>query len=302
MLFDSLGDYVFLDGAMGTMLQSLLKGSLKPGSNPAVLSVAEPSAVESIHRMYAEAGSGILCANTFGANADMLRGTGYSPKDIITAAVSAARRGAESAICADGGAAKVALDIGPTGRLLAPLGDLGPEAAYGLFKEMAEAGEEAGADLALIETMGDLAEAEAALRAVNENTSLPAFVCMTFEKNGFTYMGCPAERFAESMRRLGAAAAGLNCSREPADMLAVAERIAKSSGLPLIVKLNAGLPDPETGLYGVGPAEFSRQMLPYKKIGAKIVGGCCGTTPEHIRELRKAFSNNRKIPGEVRRR
>ena len=270
---------VFYDGAMGTMLQNC---ALKPGERPDILNITAPDAVENVHRMYVEAGSDIICTNTFGANACALSGTGYSPGEIIAAAVAIAKR-------ASGGRAKVALDIGPTGQILEPMGDLEAEKAYELFREQALAGEKAGADFAAIETMSDITELKSAISAVVENTGLPVLATMTFDKTGLTYMGCSPELFAETAERLGAAAVGINCSYEPAEMFSTVERIAKATSLPLIVKPNAGLPDRETGKYSVGPAEFASQMAPYAEIGVKIVGGCCGTTPEYIKELRKVF-------------
>ena len=279
MIFEDYGRFVFYDGAMGTMLQ---KSGLKPGERPDIMNMTNPGAVEDVHRSYVEAGSDIICTNTFGANADALRGTGFSPGEIIRAAVSIAKK-------ASAGKAKVALDIGPVGRLLEPMGELEFDKAYELFCEQAAAGEEAGADFAAIETMSDLAELEAALRAVKENTGLPALATMTFGKTGCTYTGCTPEDFAITAERLGAAAVGLNCSLEPAEMFDTAERIAKASGLPLIVKPNAGLPDSASGLYSLSPEGFARQMAPFASIGAKIVGGCCGTTPAYIRELRNVM-------------
>ena len=279
MLFDSYGDYIFYDGAMGTMLQ---KSGLKPGQRPDILNITNPVAVENVHRMYVEAGSDIVCTNTFGANSDALSGTGYSPGEIIAAAVAIAKR-------ACGGAAKIALDIGPTGKLLEPMGDLEYERAYSMFKEQAIAGEEAGADFAAVVTMSDLTELKAALLAVKDNTKLPVLATMTFGKTGCTFTGCTPETFAKTAESLGAAAVGLNCSLEPSEMLATAERIANATSLPLIVKPNAGLPDSVTGSYSIGPVEFAAQMAPFAKIGAKIVGGCCGTTPDYIRELKKVF-------------
>ena len=290
------GDHMFVlyDGAMGTMLQ---KSGLKPGERPDVLNVTAPESVESVHRMYVEAGSDIIVTNTFGANAKALGGTGYTPQDIIRSAVGAAKAAIASADMAKragsgkcvGAEVKVALDIGPLGYLLEPLGDVKYETAYGLFKEQALAGEAAGADFAAIETMSDLAEFEAALLAVVENTSLPVLATMTFDKTGYTYTGCSPESFAETAAKLGASAVGLNCSLAPEEMYATAERIKSSTDLPLIVKPNAGLPDSTTGLYSIDAAEFARQMAPFKEIGAKIIGGCCGTTPDYIRELRKVF-------------
>jgi len=328
MLFDSYGKYIFYDGAMGTMLH---KAGLKPGDKPDIMNMTMPDAVENINRMYIEAGSDIICTNTFGANALNLEGTGYTPEEIITAAVAIAKRAIAASAEAvmppettktlkasiSPGASvspsmsalskasitpvasappqtatppKVALDIGPTGQLLEPFGGLEPERAYELFSEMAVAGEKAGADFAAIETMSDLEEIKAAMSAVKENTSLPILATMTFDKTGRTFMGCTAESFVEAAELIGAAAVGLNCSLEPPQMLETAKRIVKATKLPLIIKPNAGLPDVESGRYNTGAEEFAAQMIPYAKLGARIVGGCCGTTPEYIRALREAFS------------
>lgn len=280
MLFGSSGGFVFYDGAIGTMLQ---KSGLKPGQRPDIMNMTAPDAVESIHRMYVDAGSDIICTNTFGANAKALRGTGYSPGDVISAAVSLAKK-------ASRGRAKVALDIGPLGEMLEPSGDLSYDSAYELFKEQALLGEKAGADFAALETMSDLTEIEAAISAVKDNTALPVLATMTFDKTGRTYHGCKPEDFARSAVRLGADAVGLNCSLAPEEMYDTAERIAATADLPLIVKPNAGLPDSRTGLYDIGPEDFARQMVRFIGIGAKIVGGCCGTTPEYIRVLKKTFT------------
>ena len=273
-------EYYFYDGAMGTMLQNC---GLKPRERPDILNIVAPEAVENVHRLYIEAGSDIICTNTFGANAIALSETGYTPSQIISAAVSIARR-------ASGGVAVVALDIGPIGLLLEPMGDLEAERAYELFREQAIAGEEAGADAVAIETMSDLEEMKAAILAVTENTRLPVLATMTFDKTGRTFMGCTPESFAEAAGRLGASAIGLNCSLEPAEMLETAGRIAKSTDLPLIVKPNAGLPDGDGGLYSIGPEEFAQQMAQFTGIGAKIIGGCCGTTPEYIKALKRVFA------------
>jgi len=279
MLFDSYGKYIFYDGAMGTMLY---KHGLKSGDKPDLMNITAPDAVESIHRMYVEAGSDIVCTNTFGSNALNLEGTGYTPSEVITAAVAIAKR-------ACGESAKVALDIGPTGRVLEPAGDLEYEDAYDLFKEIAIAGEKAGADFAAIETMSDLEELKAAITAVSENTKLPILATMSFEKSGFTFMGCTPEKFVETAEALGASAVGLNCSLEPMEMSAVAQRIAAVTKLPLIVKPNAGLPDGAGGEYLTGAEDFATQMVEFANMGARIIGGCCGTTPEYIKELKNKF-------------
>jgi len=279
MQFDSYGKYIFYDGAMGTMLY---KYGLKSGDKPDLMNILMPDAVESIHRMYVEAGSDIVCTNTFGSNALNLERTGYSPSEIIAAAVRLAKR-------ACGNSAKVALDIGPTGHVLEPAGELEQKRAYDMFKEMAIAGENAGADFAAIETMSDLEELKVAMSAVRDNTKLPILATMTFEKSGYTFMGCTPESFVEAAESLGAAAVGLNCSLEPMEMLVVAERLAKATKLPLIVKPNAGLPDGVSGEYHTGAEEFAKQMTAFAKIGVRIIGGCCGTTPDYIRALKRSF-------------
>ncbi|MCL2820144.1 MAG: homocysteine S-methyltransferase family protein [Oscillospiraceae bacterium] len=280
MLFDTCGKYIFYDGAMGTMLY---KYGLKPGEKPDFMNITAPDAVAEVHKMYVEAGSDIICTNTFGTSTLAIEKADYTATEIATAAVGIAKR-------ASGGKAKISLDIGPTGQLLEPYGDLEFETAYDAFKEMAIAGEKAGADFISIETMSDLEELKAAMTAVGENTKLPMLVTMTFEKNGVTFMGCTTDKFVETAEALGAAALGLNCSLEPMEMLETAKKIAEKTKLPLIVKPNAGLPDQKGGEYHTGALEFAKQMTEYAGIGAKIIGGCCGTTPEYIRELKKAFT------------
>jgi len=299
MIFDSYGKYIFYDGAMGTMLQ---KFGLKPGEKPDLMNITAPEAVENIHKMYIEAGSDIICTNTFGSNALNLEGTGYTVEQIITAAVQCAKQAvaqSDIAHCTmkkrknipdNRNATKVALDIGSTGQLLEPVGDLEPEKVYEMFKEMAIAGEKAGADFVAIETMSDIEEVKAAMTAVKENTKLPMLVTMTFEKSGFTYMGCTPEIFAKTAEELGAAAIGFNCSLEPLQMIDIAKRLRALTTLPLIIKPNAGLPDAVSGEYKTGADEFAAQMLQYADIGVKIIGGCCGTTPEYIKALRGAFN------------
>jgi len=285
MIFDSFGEYVFLDGAMGTMLQ---KYGLKVGDKPDLMNITSPDVVEKIHRMYVEAGCDIINTNTFGSNALLLEDTGYSVEKVITTAVGIAKRATA------GTNVKVALNIGPTGQLLDPLGDLEPEEAFEIFKEMAIAGERAGADLVAVETMSDLEEIEAAIFAALDNTKLPVFATMSFGETGRTFMGCSVEDFVEMVEESDptavATAIGLNCSLGPAEMFETVERFAKATKLPLIVKPNAGLPDKVDGSYHLGAKAFAEQMMRLKEFGVKIVGGCCGTTPEYISELVKVFS------------
>ena len=275
---NSYGKDIFLDGAMGTMLQ---KHGLKSGEMPDLMNMTAPETVEKIHKMYVEAGSDIICTNTFGSNADLLKDSGYTVSEVITEAVKIAKRASANTNT------KVALDIGPTGQLLEPYGDLEVEDAYDMFKEMAVAGERAGADLAVVETMSELSELEAAITAVRDNTKLPIFATMTFDKNGRTYMGVSVEDFIALAERLGTTAIGLNCSLEPSEMLETVKRFTEITKLPVIVKPNAGLPDKADGSYHTGAEMFAEQMKDIMDLGVRIVGGCCGTAPEYIRELRK---------------
>lgn len=272
--------FVLLDGAMGTMLQ---KAGLAAGERPELLAITETEKLVAIHRAYAEAGADILYSNTFGANAKKLQGGGYTTKEVIFAAVQAAKQGAA------GTSARVALDIGPLGELLAPAGTLSFEEAYRLFAEVASIGQAAGADLISIETMTDLYEAKAALLAAKENTSLPVMVSMTFEPNGRTFTGVPLEAMALTLAPLGAAALGINCSLGPAEIMPLAERLCNATSVPVYVKPNAGLPNPATGQYNIGAEEFCRQLAPCFTMGVSMVGGCCGTTPETIALLAKTF-------------
>lgn len=267
---------VILDGAMGTVLQQ--KG-LPPGGKPELLNFSRPDLLRDVYRAYIEAGSHIIYANTFGASAPKLAGTGYTVEEVVSAAVAIAKEAAA------GTDVKISLDMGPLGELLEPLGTLSFERAYEYFKEAAVAGERAGADLIAIETMTDLYEAKAALLAVKENTSLPVLVTMSFEQNGRTFTGCAIPSMARTLEGLGADAVGLNCSLGPDLLLPLVKELRENTRLPVIVKPNAGLPDPATGAYGMGPEEFAAAMLPIVEAGADLVGGCCGTSPEYIRAL-----------------
>lgn len=265
----------YLDGAMGTMLQA---AGLKLGERPEALCLTSPEVVENVHRLYVESGSDIIYANTFGANAHKLAGTGYGVKEIITAAVGIAKRAA-------GDRAYVALDIGPIGEMLEPYGTLSFESAYEIYKEMIITGTDAGADLVVFETMTDLYEVRAGVLAAKENCDLPVFVTMSFEKNGRTFTGTCVESMACVLEGLGADAIGINCSLGPDEIFPLAKRLTESTDLPLIVKANAGLPDPETGLYNVSAEEFAASMEKFTSIGLRFTGGCCGTSPEYIKTL-----------------
>ena len=271
---------VLLDGGMGTMLQA--KG-LVAGQHPELAALEHPDWLEDIHRSYVDAGSRIISANTFGANRLKLSNMDKTVAEVVPASVAVARKAA-------GGRALVALDVGPIGQLLEPTGILPFEQAVEIFKETVQCGVEAGVDLIFIETMADLQEARAALIAAKEVCDLPVMVSMTFEERGRTFLGCPPAAAALTLEGLGAAAIGVNCSLGPGQLLPIIEELSRWTSLPLILKPNAGLPDPAGGGYDITPAQFAETLAPAAALGVKLLGGCCGTTPEYIALLNEALS------------
>ncbi|MBE7003632.1 MAG: homocysteine methyltransferase, partial [Ruminococcaceae bacterium] len=269
---------MILDGAMGTVLQAR---GLPPGGVPELLNLERPELLRAIYREYIDAGSEVIYANTFGANALKLARTGKSVAEVVSAAVALAKDAAA------GTDVRVALDVGPLGELLEPLGTLRFERAYALFCEVAEAGAAAGADLAVIETMTDLAEARAALLAVKEATGLPTLVTMSFEANGRTFTGCTLASMARTLTGLGADAIGLNCSMGPDQLAPLLRELCALTPLPVIAKPNAGLPDPIDGHYDMDPETFADLLAPLAEAGVSVFGGCCGTSPDYVRALAK---------------
>ena len=251
---------LLLDGGMGTMLQG---SGLEPGQAPETLNLTNPAAVEAVHAAYAAAGADIITANTFGASRQKL---GEDPAPYIAAGISLARRA---------GGKLAALDVGPLGTLLKPFGPLSFQRAYELFAEIVTAGEQAGADLVLIETMGDLLEAKAALLAAKENTRLPVLATMTFGADGRTFLGVDPAAAAVTLTALGADGVGLNCSVGPRELGPALEEMLRATHLPVAVQPNAGLPRMEGGetVYDVGPEEFARCARDFLRSGASILGG-----------------------------
>lgn len=284
MLLERLGkDLIFFDGGTGTLLQE--KG-LKPGELPEVWNLEHTEEMIDIHRQYYEAGSDIVLSNTFGANALKFHDSDYDLEDIVTAAVVNLKEAAQLGVH-DGREVYAGLDIGPTGKLLKPMGDLSFEDAYNAFKEVAVTGEAAGADLIHIETMSDTYEVKAAVLAAKENTSLPVFATMIFDEKGKLLTGGDVPSAVAMLEGLRVDALGINCGMGPEQMLPVLDEILKVASVPVIVKPNAGLPKQRDGevYYDVRPEEFAELMVRIVKKGACLVGGCCGTTPEHIREM-----------------
>ena len=280
-------DFIILDGGMGTMLQA---AGLPVGQLPELWNITAPEKITAVHRQYTEAGSRILYTNTFGANRHKVKNCGFTPAELIAGGVRAAREAA-----GDTGA-KVALDIGPIGQLLEPLGTLSFEDVYDIYKEMVTAGEAAGADLIVFETMSDLYEAKAAVLATKENTALPVWVTMTFEASGRTFTGTSIPSMALTLTGLGVDALGFNCSLGPKELLPMVKELRQWTDLPLILKPNAGLPDPATGAYTITPEEFARELASAADLGVTIFGGCCGTTPDFIRTLSDALSTRTPSP------
>ena len=280
-------EIILLDGGMGTMLQA---AGLPIGQLPELWNVTRPEAVTAIHRRYVEAGSRVLYTNTFGANRCKAAGCGRSVRELVEGGVHCARAAAE------GRDVKVALDIGPTGRLLEPLGDLGFEEACEIFREIVVSGAEAGADLIVVETMSDLNEMRAAVLAAKENSNLPVWATMTFEATGRSFLGVTVGAMALTLTGLGVDALGFNCSLGPKELLGLVRELREWTALPLILKPNAGLPDPATGEYHITPEEFAAELSQAPALGVSILGGCCGTTPEFIRAAAAALCDLRPAP------
>ncbi|MEG1243630.1 MAG: homocysteine S-methyltransferase family protein, partial [Oscillospiraceae bacterium] len=275
-------EFVFLDGAMGTMLQ---KSGLKAGEIPELLSITNAEKITEIHRQYALSGADIIYANTFGANAEKLKNCKYSVDEVVKASIKNAKEAAK------GTDALVALDIGPTGQMLLPLGTVSFDRAYEIFKEQVIAG--CDADVIVIETMTQLGEIRAALLAAKENSEKPVICTMTFEKNMRTFTGCSIPTMALTLQGLGADAIGINCSLGPDELKPLVELLSKWTDLPIVVKPNAGLPNLNIDEYDVSEEEFAKSIKELIPLGVKIVGGCCGTTPEYIKLLKQKFRDEK---------
>ena len=322
-VLDFLGkEILYFDGAMGTRLQA---AGMKPGELPEVWNITHGDVVAEIHASYVKAGANILKSNTFGANALKMQGSGYTVEEAVLAAFANARKGfqkanetgqpdsviSESASrtfseisgspqgkASGAGIASsdfikkapgqfIALDLGPTGKLLAPYGDLQFEEAVALYAETVRAGVKAKADLILVETMSDTYEAKAAILAAKENSDLPVFVTFTFDKDGKLLNGADVETAVLMAEGLGADAVGFNCGLGPDLVARLMPRARAVTGLPLIANPNAGLPVEKEGktVFTTGPEEFAEYMLDVYREGGAVLGGCCGTDPDYIRLL-----------------
>lgn len=281
--------FTILDGGMGTMLQA---AGLAPGEHPEVFGYEHPDVVRDVHKKYIDAGSRVIYANTFGGNPRKLEGCPIDTEIAVSTAVRTAREAAKQGEEMYHEPVAVALDVGPIGELLEPLGTVSFEDAYESYKETMIAGAGAGADLVVIETFTDLLDAKAAALAALENTDLPVWVTMTFEQNGRTFTGTSIAAFALTMEALGVKAVGINCSLGPNEILPLAKELSEWTNLPIVIKPNAGLPDPETGEYRLGAEDFAEQMMQYKGLPLIAMGGCCGTNPDYIRALYAQMQQN----------
>lgn len=270
-----------LDGGMGTMLQSV---GMSPEETTTEFGLAHPEILTQIHKKYIEAGADIVYASTFGTNRFKKKEIGECTlQEAVRIQVKAAVK-AKEIMAAQGREVAVAIDLGPLGELLEPMGTLSFEDAYDAFREVIQAGCDL-ADLIVIETMTDLYEVKAAVLAAKETCDLPVIVTMTFEENGRTFTGVSLEAMVLTLEGLGVDAMGINCSLGPVEIFPMAEKLRSLTDLPLVIKPNAGLPDPATGAYDITCDQFVEKMEDFLELGIELIGGCCGTTPEYIEGL-----------------
>lgn len=275
----------FFDGAMGTMLQS---HGLKLRELPESLNFTNPELIRTIHNEYLDSGANFISANTFGANRFKLSKSNLNVKDVIQSALRITNEIAHSKPDSYS-----VLDIGPTGRVMAPLGDASFVEVYDAFAEMVNAGKDL-CDVILLETFTDLYELKAAVLAARENSDLPVFATMSFDESGHTFFGTTIEAMTYTLEGLGVSALGVNCSLGPAQLIPIVKRICELSHIPVMVQPNAGLPVMRNGEshYDVTPDEFADIALKFASMGVNILGGCCGTSPAHISKMKNAVTSS----------
>ena len=301
---------LYFDGGMGSLLQAR---GLQAGELPETWNILHPEVLVNIHKEYLRAGANIINSNTFGANSlKFNKETGYTVEEIVTAAMKNVKQAiaefeqenlsgqVDNKEVGDKEGLTyqdrfIALDMGPTGKLLKPLGDLEFETAYELYKEVVLVGAREGADLVLIETMNDSYETKAAVLAAKENCDLPVFVTLVFDEKGKLLTGGNIESVVAMLEGLGVDALGINCGLGPVQMAKIAKDIFSVASVPVIVNPNAGLPRTEHGqtVYDIDASQFAEYMKEIAKMGVTMIGGCCGTTPEHI-EKTVALTKDRR--------
>ena len=279
---------VLLDGGTGTLLQA---AGLPLGELPERWNLSHAEILKGIHQAYFDAGSNVVATNTFGANA--LKFSEEELEKLVAAAIENVREGAKRSLGAQ--EKFIALDIGPLGKLLKPYGDLDFEVAVETFAKTVRLGVKYGADLILIETLGDSYEAKAAVLAAKENSDLPIFVSCAYGEDGKLMTGASPEAMVALLEGMGVDALGINCSLGPKEMQTTVTRLLKAASVPVLVKPNAGLPEAD-GSYNVDEKEFAKTLVEFVKNGARLVGGCCGTTPSYIESLRKAIAGIEPLP------
>ena len=279
ILDDLKGDIIIFDGATGTMLQ---EAGLKGSECPEEWNLTKEEVVSRVHRAYVEAGAHVVTANTFGANRVKLKEYGLDRRveEINLKAIEIARK-------ASSGKAYVAVSVGPTGRFVEPVGDLTFDEALDIYAEQGRAIAKGGADLVMIETMMDIKEAKAAIIAMKETTGLPIFATMTFEENMRSLLGTPPQVFAIVATSLGVSALGANCSLGMEGIHRAVKMMREVTETPLIANANAGIPVIKEGKthFPDSPEDMARWVKDLLEVGVKVVGGCCGTTPAHIRRI-----------------
>lgn len=284
---DLLGKKIlFFDGGMGTLLQ---ERGLQTGEIPETWNILHPEIIRQIHKEYLTAGSNVISANTFGVNAYKCRGIDYSVDRLVTAGIGLVKEAISEVNAAQGDDVPryCALDIGSIGKLLKPLGEISFDEAVDVFKEIVVAGDKAGADLILIETVSDSYEIKAAVLAAKENSSLPVIVTMIFDEGGKLLTGGDVASVTAMLEGLGVDAIGFNCGLGPEQMKKLLPQLTQCSSLPIVINPNAGLPVVVNGqtMYNVEPDAFAKSVKTLVEMGASAVGGCCGTTPEHIKKV-----------------
>ena len=282
---------VYLDGGMGTLLQAQ---GLAAGEHPERWNLSHPDIITSIHKSYFDAGSNVVCTNTFGAN--ILKFAEDELENIIMAAVFNVKAAREQS--ASKSEKFIALDIGPSGKLLKPLGDLDFEDAVSVFAKTVKLGVKYGVDLIIIETMNDSYETKAALLAAKENSDLPVIVSNAYGEDGKLMTGAVPAAMVALLEGMGVDALGANCSLDPRQLRGVAEELLKYASVPVILKPNAGLPKLVDGktVFNVTADEFSDEVAELIKQGVRVAGGCCGTTPEYIEALYRKTSDFAPMP------
>lgn len=291
--------FLFIDGGCGTILQS---EGLKPGELPEKWNVDHADIIQKMHYDYMKSGCHVISTNTFGANSLKFKDTDgpYTLDNLIAKAIENAKHAIQRVEKEEGNQKPhyIALDVGPLGKLLKPLGDLDFEDAVQIFRNTIEIGVKYGANLILIETMNDLYEAKAAVLAAKESCDLPVFLTTAYDATEKLLTGADPKTVVAMAEGLGVDAIGVNCSLGPEQMLGIVKQLVEYASVPVIVSPNAGIPRTENGqtIYDVDPENFTKTMVQIAQIGARCLGGCCGTTPEHIGSMIQGVSNLQPLP------